>query len=259
VKTRHESVPTRAACRGSSPRIHPKSRETAGLSGCTASHAEVGAVFAAEVFTPRPTPTMCHAPARLPRGHVHDVHRGTERERLGHEVAPTSLPPVPATQHTRCLPRVGPSGQPSGSRVQWNTPFLCLHRICSLFPIVIICLASRDTTCRPSYSPSPAMVYFSFAKTHQSMWRRRERRGSKGVLRLVGIILDRVRTPSASCAASRRCYGEARGAYTNDDAHNRRDGDNACCPATAIVDEQLVCAMIGREMEGCSRKGKLFV
>jgi hypothetical protein len=175
VKTRHESVPTRAACRGSSPRIHPKSRETAGLSGCTASHAEVGAVFAAEVFTPRPTPTMCHAPARLPRGHVHDVHRGTERERLGHEVAPTSLPPVPATQHTRCLPRVGPSGQPSGSRVQWNTPFLCLHRICSLFPIVIFCLASRDTTCRPSYSPSPAMVYFSFAKTHQSIWRRRER------------------------------------------------------------------------------------
>jgi hypothetical protein len=115
-----------------------------------------------------------------------------------------------------------------------GTPlFVSSSRLFSLFPIVIFCLASRGITCRPSYSPSPvAMVYLSFANTHRSIRRRREG-GEKArvVLRLVGIFLDRVRTPSASHAASRRCYGEARGAYTNDDAHNRRDGDNACCLA----------------------------
>jgi hypothetical protein len=143
VKTRHESVPTRAACRGSSPRIHPKSRETAGLSGCTASHAEVGAVFAAEVFTPRPTPTMCHAPARLPRGHVHDVHRGTERERLGHEVAPTSLPPVPATQHTRCLPAWGLRASPAvhGSS---GTPHFCVFIAFVLSSQLSSCVSRRE-------------------------------------------------------------------------------------------------------------------
>ena len=67
----------------------------------------------------------------------------------------------------------------------------------------------------------------------------------------VGAALAQV---DARIAALEAHTAEAADAQSGTDAEVT---GNACCPATAIVDEQLVCAVIGREMEGCSRKRKL--